>query len=108
MPGKPSLKRFEKKLRVRQLRESDFHAVVPMQKRCFPTIDPRTEEQFKGQLERCPEGQICVDLEGVPIASSSSLIVDFDLHSEWHDWKAISSDGAITNHDAEGDCLYGI
>lgn len=101
-------KKFEKKIRVRRLRKSDYETIVALQRICFPKIEPSTREQFESQLRTFPEGQICVDLDGVPIASSSSLILDFDLYSQWHDWKAISDDGFIRNHDPKGDALYGI
>jgi predicted amidohydrolase/ribosomal protein S18 acetylase RimI-like enzyme len=105
---KDNLPNFEKKIRVRRLRTTDFDGIIEMQKLCFPEMSPWTREQFESQLRTFPEGQICVDLGGVPIASSSSLIVDFDLNSEWHDWKVISDDGFIKNHDPTGDSLYGI
>jgi predicted amidohydrolase/ribosomal protein S18 acetylase RimI-like enzyme len=106
--AKPSLKSFEKKTRVRRLRKGDFDQVVALQLLCFPGMQPWTREQFESQINVFPEGQICVDHEGRMVASSSSLIVDFDLHSEWHDWKAISDNGFIRNHDPAGDSLYGI
>ena len=42
------------------------------------------------------------------VASSASLILEFDLYSDWHDWTKISGGGFIKNHDPEGDTLYGI
>jgi len=73
---------FEKKIRVRPLRHSDYDAIVELQKVCFPNLEPTTREQFESQIDTFTEGQICVDHGGVPIASSSSLIVDFDLHTD--------------------------
>lgn len=105
---KQSPSAFEKKIRVRPLRPADYDAIVEMQRSCFPNLEPTTREQFESQLRIFPEGQLCVDHGGVPIASSSSLIVDFDLHNEWQDWMAISDSGMIRNHDPEGDSLYGI
>ncbi len=99
---------FETRVVTRALRREDHAAVAALQLRCFPKMKPWTEEQFQSQLERFPEGQLCVELDGRIVASSSSLIVDFDLHSEWHDWKRISDSGFIRNHDPDGDTLYGI
>ena len=42
------------------------------------------------------------------IASSNSLIVDFDIHEDYDSWQRISDNGYITNHNPEGDTLYGI
>jgi predicted amidohydrolase/ribosomal protein S18 acetylase RimI-like enzyme len=105
---KQSHSAFEKKIRVRPLRKGDYDAIVELQKLCFPNLDPTTRDQFDSQLEIFPEGQICVEHAGVPIASSSSLIVEFDLHTDWQDWLAISDSGMIRNHMPDGDSLYGI
>ena len=42
------------------------------------------------------------------MASASSLILEFEEYSEWHNWGAVSDHGMIRNHDPEGDTLYGI
>jgi predicted amidohydrolase/ribosomal protein S18 acetylase RimI-like enzyme len=103
-----NLKELERKVRVRALEPGDYEAVVAMQKKCFPRMEPWTAEQYASMLERFPDGQIGVEYDGRLVASSSSLIVDFDLYSEWHDWVAISGDGFIRNHNLAGDTLYGI
>jgi len=99
---------FEKSIVVRPLREADYERVTELQLACFPRMKQWTREQFRSQLERFPEGQICVEYGGRIVASSSSLIVDYDLYSDWHDWKLISDNGFIGNHDPDGDILYGI
>ncbi len=101
-------KEFERKVRVRRLEEADYAAVVALQRVCFPRMPPWSPEQFKSMVGNFPEGQLCVDVEGQIVASASSLILDFDLYSEWHDWAKISDYGFIRNHDAKGDTLYGI
>lgn len=65
-------------------------------------------DQIESQLRHFPEGQFCVVYDGQIVASASSLIVDFEKHEEWHDWKVISDSGYISNHNALGDTLYGI
>ena len=47
-------------------------------------------------------------LDGVLVASCSSLIVEEADHTDWHDWNSIASGGDIGGHDPEGDTLYGI
>lgn len=42
------------------------------------------------------------------VASSSSLIVDFDDYQDWQSWREIADSGYIRNHDPRGDTLYGI
>lgn len=102
------LQDFEKKLRIRELTLEDYPALVALQERCFPGMTPWTEAHLESQVRRFPEGQIGLEYDGRLVASSSSLIVDSDLHSDWHDWERIADDGFIRNHNPEGDTLYGI
>ena len=50
-----------------------------------------------------PEGQLCVEIDGVIAASSSSLIVEYDPSLEWYNWRAVADDGYIRNHKPKGD-----
>jgi predicted amidohydrolase/ribosomal protein S18 acetylase RimI-like enzyme len=102
------LKDFEKRIHVRPLTPADFDDLIELQAACFPGMGTWSRDQIVGQIERFPEGQICVEYQGKLVASSSSLIVDFDLYSEWHNWREIASGGFITNHSYDGDTLYGI
>lgn len=99
---------FERQILVRPLTLEDFDKLIELQELCFPSMPPWTRAQFESQLRMFPEGQICIELEGKIVASSSSLIVDYDLYSEWHDWERIADGGAITSHNSQGDMLYGI
>ncbi|GJQ20919.1 MAG: hydrolase [Bacteroidia bacterium] len=101
-------KKFEKKITVRKIRLEDYDRLVALQLKCFPGMKPWTREQIESQLAIFPEGQICVEYEGLIVASSSSLIIDFDLYGEKHSWRDIADGGFIRNHNPEGDTLYGI
>lgn len=102
------LKDFEKKIAIRQIKLSDHGAIASMQLKCFPGMKPWSKEQLQSQLEIFPEGQICVEYAGSIVASSNSLILDFDLYKNWHSWAEIADAGFIRNHDADGNTLYGI
>jgi predicted amidohydrolase/ribosomal protein S18 acetylase RimI-like enzyme len=99
---------FQKKINVRPLKIDDFNNLVELQLQCFPGMKPWTRDQIESQLKIFPEGQIVVEYRNKIIASSSSLIVDFDIYGELHSWFDISNKGYITNHNPEGDALYGI
>lgn len=96
------------RLVLRQLRKPDFKAVVGLQQRCFPAIEPWTRDQFESQLAIFPEGQLGVEIDGVLIATSSALIVDEEDFGAYHTFHEASDGGFIRNHDPEGDTLYGI
>ena len=110
-PGPSSnvrLRDFEKKVRLRQLTLADYPALVTMQERCFPGMQTWGIDQIKSQLEHFPEGQICLEVNGRLVASSNSLVVDYDRYEDWHDWKRVADAGYIRNHTLAGDTLYGI
>jgi ribosomal protein S18 acetylase RimI-like enzyme len=105
---KINLKKFEKNLVVRPLRLSDWEGVVALQQRCFPGMEPWSKEQFESQLKIFPEGQIGVEYQGKLVASSGSLVLDFELYKDWHSHEEISDSGYIRNHKPDGTTLYGI
>lgn len=102
------LNQFRKKIKVRQLRIKDYKSVRELQLKCFPGMQPWSEDQFKSQIRTFSKGQLCVEFNGKIIASASSLIVDFDIYGDDHSFKNISGSGYISNHNPEGDTLYGI
>ncbi|MEZ4416539.1 MAG: GNAT family N-acetyltransferase [Gemmatimonadota bacterium] len=102
------LKDFERRIRLRPLAIDDFGALIEMQKRCFPGMQTWGQDQIESQLRIFPEGQLCIEYKGRLVASASSLVLDFDMYEEWHDWRLVSDAGYIRNHDPEGDTLYGI
>ena len=102
------LNQFERSIRVRPLRMDDFDALIEMQRRCFPGMQTWSRAQIESQLSIFPEGQLCVEFDERIVASSNSLVVDFDPNLEWHNWKNVSDNGFIRNHTPKGDTLYGI
>lgn len=93
---------------VRPLELADFDAVVDLQERCFPKIEPWTEEEFRAQIETFPEGQLGVERDGKLVAASTSVVVDGEVYEENHDFDEASGDGKLENHDPSGDTLYGL
>ena len=93
MDGKAKKSKKKKDARrvvVRTLKLSDYQAVCDLQIKCFPGMKPWKQDQFESQIEQFPEGQICIEMDGKIVASSSSLIVDFDLYDEWQNWAVIA------------------
>ncbi|MGK9368629.1 GNAT family N-acetyltransferase [Melioribacter sp. Ez-97] len=103
-----NLDQFQKKIIIRNLRLEDYDNLVELEKKSFPGMKPWTKEQIESQLRIFPEGQIVIEYKKKLIASSSSLIIDMDIYDEEHSWFDISSKGYITNHNPQGDTLYGI
>ncbi|MDQ4073191.1 MAG: GNAT family N-acetyltransferase, partial [Thermoproteota archaeon] len=54
-----------------------------------------------------PEGQMCAEINGEIVGSSSSLIVFLRPEHADHNWHEITGHGLFTNHNPNGDTLYG-
>lgn len=108
MAKKLNMKDFEKKITLRKLSFDDYDSLIELQKRCFPNMKNWLPEQIKSQISSFPEGQICIVYENKIVATASCLIVDFSFYRDFHDWRKISDNGYITNHDPYGNTLYGI
>ncbi len=108
--GEPKirLEDFETHVRLRPLKVEDYDDLIELQKLCFPGMSNWERDQIESQITHFPEGQFAIEVDGRLVASASSLIVDFEMYSDWHNWREISDSGYIRNHDPEGDTLYGI
>lgn len=106
--NKPASETSTLKVRLRQLRLKDYKQIVEIQLKSFPGMKPWSEEQFKSLLSHFPGGQLCVEYGKKVIASSGSLIINFDDYSETSTWNELTDSGNITNHNQYGDTLYGM
>ncbi|WP_233095889.1 bifunctional GNAT family N-acetyltransferase/carbon-nitrogen hydrolase family protein [Alicyclobacillus sp. SO9] len=105
---KLDVSKFERKIILRNIQESDIDDIIALQQLCFPNMEPWKPEHLLSHLEIFPEGQFCVEYEGKLVGSASSLIVNFDEYDDQHTWDDITDGGYITNHDSDGFNLYGI
>lgn len=99
---------FEKELVVRPLRMDDYERIVSIQERAFPEMRPWSREQFASHQRLFPEGQIGIEYDGVLVASSSALLLDFGMYDGQHTWAAITDSGMIRTHNPRGKTLYGM
>ena len=96
------------RLSVRRLEPGDIDAVIRLQRACFPDIAPWSEAHLRNHILTFPEGQIGIELDGELVASSSSLMLDSQDWDDDHAFSEIVPGGLLTNHDPDGDVLYGI
>ncbi|MDP1746569.1 MAG: bifunctional GNAT family N-acetyltransferase/carbon-nitrogen hydrolase family protein [Bacteroidota bacterium] len=97
-----------RKIKLRQIKKEDYFQIIEIQKKCFPGMKPWSEGQFDNLLSIFSDGQTCIQYGKKIIASSCSLIINFDDYSETSTWKELTDAGNITNHDKYGDTLYGM
>jgi len=99
----------EHKLNTRHLLLSDYDTLRQISAKVYKGVAlPWTKEQIAVLIGRFPEGQICIEDNGVPVAIALSLIIDFSLYGEQHTYDQIVGHDTFSTHDPEGDFLYGI
>ncbi len=66
------------------------------------------ESQIKSLIEKFPEGQIVIKVDGEIAGSALSIIVDYDKFAHHHTYHEITGDYTFNTHSNNGDILYGI
>jgi predicted amidohydrolase/GNAT superfamily N-acetyltransferase len=66
------------------------------------------ESQLKALINKFPEGQIVIKVDGEIAGSALSIIVDYDRFAHHHTYHEITGDYTFNTHDNDGDILYGI
>jgi predicted amidohydrolase len=97
------------KLNLRNLKISDYADVKRIMNDVYSNAGGSwTKEEFKSQLKNFPEGQICIEDNGKLVAAAFTVVVNYSKYGDNHTYKEITGNGMLTNHDPEGDTLYGI
>ncbi len=66
------------------------------------------EHQIKTLLEKFPEGQVVLKVNGEIAGGALSIIIDHEAFDGAHTYKEITGNFMFDTHDPEGDMLYGI
>src|SRR6478735_2891260 len=97
------------KLNLRNVTMADYDEIKEIMESVYSHAGgPYTKDELKSMLKYFPEGQICVEDNGKLVAAAFSLIVDYADYGDNHNYKEITGNGTLKNHDSEGDTLYGI
>src|SRR5690606_35107639 len=59
-------------------------------------------------LDKFPEGQVVIKVNGQIAGCALSIIVDYDKYKDNHSYEDITANYTFNSHDNEGDVLYGI
>lgn len=97
---------------IRNTRLDDIEKIVKLQQDSFPILARYDNiwhpEELKSHLQIFPLGQfVVVEEDGEVVGSASTLIVTLNPEYAEHTWKGITSDGMSTDHNPNGDSLYG-
>ncbi|MEH7388633.1 GNAT family N-acetyltransferase [Bacillus sp. JJ1521] len=99
-----------KKCVIRNYQETDFDALIQVQRESFPPPFPSelwwNQEQLHNHVTLFPEGALCVEIDKRICGSMTGLIVQFDPCHPEHTWEEITDSGYIRNHAPDGNTLY--
>ena len=66
------------------------------------------EKHIKSLIEKFPEGQVVIKINGQLAGVALSIVVDYDAFDDNHTYEQITGKYSFDTHDNEGDVLYGI
>ena len=106
----PTLLPDEPQIQLRYLRLDDYRALRESMKDAYAGSGqaPWTEQEIQTLIDKFPEGQLCIEIDGKVAATALSLIVDPRKLGRSHTFDDVTAGGTFSTHDPEGKCLYGI
>jgi len=109
---KGGLHPYQTGVKIRNTKKEDIHKIIELQKESFPLLAKYGniwhEEEIQSHLKIFPDGQfVAEEPDGTIVGSASTLIVSLIPEYADHTWKEITANGLFTNHDPNGDSLYG-
>lgn len=98
------------KIELKRLSFSEYREIQALMEKCYPNIDDPTwtKDQIERLIDLFPDGQIVVKVDGVIVACSLSIIINYSLFEEEHTYIDITGNDTFNTHTIEGDALYGL
>lgn len=97
-------------IRVRAAKPEDAAAMAAVAKAAYaawPASAIANERNYALQIAAFPSGQLVAVVAGQVIGYATSLIVQLDDDSPWHNHAEITGYGTFRSHDPSGQTLYG-
>lgn len=96
-------------IELRQLTPQDYKALKSSMTEAYNGDDDLwTRKNIVDLIKVFPEGQICVEVDGLVVACALTIIVDSKKTSLLKSYNDIIDDGKFSKHTEDGDLLYGI
>jgi predicted amidohydrolase/GNAT superfamily N-acetyltransferase len=89
---------------------SDYQELKQAMIESYPGM-PNTywkEHHIRSLIDRFPEGQVVLKVNGLIAGCALSIIVDYEQFSDQHTYREITGDYTFRTHTGQGDLLYGI
>lgn len=95
---------------LRHLRLSDYEELKLMMEQVYHKLDDAAwgKGNIKTLLNKFPDGQLCIEVDGKMVAAALALIVDYSKFGDNHTYDEITGSETFNTHNDNGDVLYGI
>ena len=99
-----------KSIELRNLKIEDYKELKKSMIESYPDMMDSfwKEDQIELLLEKFPEGQLVIVVDGVVVGSALSLLVTEDFAFKTRTYKAITANYTFKSHNPDGEVLYGI
>jgi predicted amidohydrolase/GNAT superfamily N-acetyltransferase len=99
-------------IKVREATRADVPALVELNKAAYPQLAEENvvwgETHLLSHLRVFPQGQLVAESRGRIVGAAASLVVSLGADPlRPHTWAGITDSGYFTNHEPDGDTLYG-
>jgi predicted amidohydrolase/GNAT superfamily N-acetyltransferase len=98
------------KLEIEKLSVEDYQQLLGAMKASYPNWQGSywSLEAISQLIDRFPDGQIVVKVNGKVVGCALSIIVEYARYEDEHTYKQITGNYTFSTHDPHGDVLYGI
>ncbi len=98
------------KVELQYLKFEDYLEIKDVMVSAYSTMPDSywKEHHIRALLEKFPEGQVVIKVNGQIAGCALSIIVDYANYDDHHTYREITADFTFDSHDPEGDMLYGI
>ena len=95
---------------LRNLKLADYSHLKSAMIESYPhqDVDYWEKKNIEKLLEVFPDGQLCVEVNGVVVGIALSLIINSKKFATNHSYYEITGNDSFDTHDEKGDILYGI
>ena len=96
-------------LRLRPLNPKDYGELASLMNLVYPDLGGAWPESTIRQLMALfPEGQLCIEDNGIVVAAALAIKVSYDRFSNPHKYEELITDYRVHSHDPNGDAIYGL
>jgi predicted amidohydrolase/GNAT superfamily N-acetyltransferase len=97
-------------IQLRQLRLEDYDDLIQSMQKAYSGMGGGVwrKEKISILLQKFPEGQICIEVNGKVVACALALVVLYGKYGDNHTYEQITGNYSFNTHNPNGDVLYGI